>query len=112
MAPLAYALWCSCPAEIIAALIVAGADAKAEASTYEGRHVTAEQLAQKKSKEQLLSDAVQLAAHTLVMMPLRSTVSTDLRRSRLRQKGRLLRRGGPKKRPSARQGKRLTASPG
>ncbi len=76
MAPLACALNYSCPAEIIAALIVAGADAKAEASTYDGRQLTVEQFAQEQGKQQLLSDAVQLAARTLVTMPLRS-VSTD-----------------------------------
>ncbi len=77
MAPLAYALYYNCPVEMIAALIVAGADAKAETSTYQGRQVTAEQFAQEQRKQQLLSDAVQLAARTLVTMPLRSAVSTD-----------------------------------
>ena len=64
LAPLACALFYNCPAEIIAALIVAGADAKAEASTWEGRQLTVEQFAKEKGKQQLLSDAVQLAART------------------------------------------------
>ncbi len=62
LVPLACAIHYQCPAAVIAALIVAGAELEAATSTWEGKTVSAEAFALLEGKQQLLSAAVELAS--------------------------------------------------